>query len=220
MASLVAARPPATARRSTAAAASPATAPLTTPVAVYRELTVPAPRPGPPAQLVAVADITAQIQAVVTECGVREGVATVVSKHTTTAITVNEWESRLVRDVEAWLLSLAPPDERSAAAARREGVRWLHNDIDQRPDSDAERARCAANGWDVTRDGGDRGLAAWRAQEPINAHSHLLAMLVGASEAVAVTGGELAVGQWQSVMLVDLDGPRERRVGVQVTGFK
>ena len=32
--------------------------------------------------------------------------------------------------------------------------------------------------------------------------------------------GELVLGQWQSVMLVDLDGPRERTVGLQLIGFQ
>ena len=56
------------------------------------------------------------------------------------------------------------------------------------------------------------------AQEPINAHSHLLAMLLGASETVPICEGELCIGQWQSIILVDLDGPRERTVGAQVVG--
>ncbi len=35
------------------------------------------------------------------------------------------------------------------------------------------------------------------AQEPQNAHSHLLSMVLGNSETVPVTGGKLALGQWQ-----------------------
>lgn len=31
-------------------------------------------------------------------------------------------------------------------------------------------------------------------------------------------GGTLALGTWQSVLLVELDGPRKRTVGVQVVG--
>jgi len=34
-------------------------------------------------------------------------------------------------------------------------------------------------GWDVHKMDGPRGLGAWRAQEPINAHSHLLSMILG-----------------------------------------
>ena len=43
-------------------------------------------------------------------------------------------------------------------------------------------------------------------------------MLLGSSEAIPVAGGELALGQYQSVILVELDGPRERRVSIQVYG--
>ena len=62
-------------------------------------------------------------------------------------------------------------------------------------------------------------LQRWRDQEPINAHSHLAAMLVGSSETIPVCDGKMVLGQWQSVMLVDVDGPRERTVGVQCIGF-
>jgi secondary thiamine-phosphate synthase enzyme len=56
------------------------------------------------------------------------------------------------------------------------------------------------------------------ADEPENAHSHLAAMLLGSSEVVAVAEGELLLGQYQSVMLYELDGPRNRKVNVQVYG--
>lgn len=51
-------------------------------------------------------------------------------------------------------------------------------------------------------------------------HSHLLSMVLGNSETVPVTQGKLALGTWQSVMLVELDGARKRTVGVQVTGVQ
>ena len=54
--------------------------------------------------------------------------------------------------------------------------------------------------------------------EPENAHSHLAAMLLGSSEVIALAEGELVLGQYQSVMLYELDGPRKRRVNVQVYG--
>ena len=54
--------------------------------------------------------------------------------------------------------------------------------------------------------------------EPENAHSHLAAMLLGSSEVVALSSGELMLGQYQSVMLYELDGPRRRAVSVQVYG--
>ena len=54
--------------------------------------------------------------------------------------------------------------------------------------------------------------------EPENAHSHLAAMLLGSSEVIALADGVLQLGQYQSVMLYELDGPRKRIVNVQVYG--
>jgi secondary thiamine-phosphate synthase enzyme len=56
-------------------------------------------------------------------------------------------------------------------------------------------------------------------QEPTNAHSHLLSMILGNSLAVPVAGGVLQLGTWQSIILVELDGPRTRTVGLQVMGL-
>ncbi|MEK6717503.1 MAG: secondary thiamine-phosphate synthase enzyme YjbQ [candidate division NC10 bacterium] len=49
-----------------------------------------------------------------------------------------------------------------------------------------------------------------------NAAAHIKATLLGPSQAVQVRGGRLRLGTWQSVMLVELDGPRERSVIVEV----
>ncbi|MCG8426094.1 MAG: secondary thiamine-phosphate synthase enzyme YjbQ [Chromatiales bacterium] len=54
--------------------------------------------------------------------------------------------------------------------------------------------------------------------EPENAHSHLIAMMLGNSEVVAVHTGELALGRYQSILLLEMDGPRERKLAVQVIG--
>ena len=54
--------------------------------------------------------------------------------------------------------------------------------------------------------------------EPENAHSHLAAMLLGSSEVIPVSDGKLVLGQYQSVMLYELDGPRERTVGIRIFG--
>jgi len=54
--------------------------------------------------------------------------------------------------------------------------------------------------------------------EPENAHSHLAAMLLGSSEVISLVDGELVLGQYQSVMLYELDGPRSRKINVQVFG--
>lgn len=55
-------------------------------------------------------------------------------------------------------------------------------------------------------------------EECPNAHAHLQHLLLGASEAVPIQGGKLALGRWQRIFLVELDRPRERKVLVQVVG--
>lgn len=54
--------------------------------------------------------------------------------------------------------------------------------------------------------------------EPENAHAHLIALMLGNSEAIPVHAGALELGRWQSVFAVELDGPRERRLAVQICG--
>jgi secondary thiamine-phosphate synthase enzyme len=49
-----------------------------------------------------------------------------------------------------------------------------------------------------------------------NSDSHLLATLLGSSVMVPIETGRLRLGTWQGIFLVDLDGPRSRRVWVSV----
>lgn len=52
-----------------------------------------------------------------------------------------------------------------------------------------------------------------------NADSHLRAMLLGHSLTLQITGGEVVLGQWQRILVAELDGPRERTLRVQVMGL-
>jgi secondary thiamine-phosphate synthase enzyme len=49
-----------------------------------------------------------------------------------------------------------------------------------------------------------------------NAAAHIKATMLGPSETVPVRGGRLQLGTWQSLMLVEFDGPRDRTVIVEV----
>ena len=51
-----------------------------------------------------------------------------------------------------------------------------------------------------------------------NADAHLCASLVGNSVTLPVRGGRMELGTWQRIMLVELDGPRSRRVTVTAIG--
>ena len=65
---------------------------------------------------------------------------------------------------------------------------WMHNDPDH---SDCDR---------------------------FNADSHLRAMLLGHSLTLQVSGGEGVLGQWQRILMAELDGPRARTLRIQVMG--
>jgi secondary thiamine-phosphate synthase enzyme len=54
------------------------------------------------------------------------------------------------------------------------------------------------------------------AHDPSHAWSHMAASILGPSLTLPILDGRLALGTWQSVMLVELDGPRERTVHVML----
>ena len=56
--------------------------------------------------------------------------------------------------------------------------------------------------------------------EPKNAHSHLVAMMLNNSETIPIVESKLALGTYQSVLFFELDGARRRKILLQVTGIK
>ena len=67
----------------------------------------------------------------------------------------------------------------------------------------------------------------WRHNDPNlsecsrqNADSHLRAMVLGHTLSLPVRNGEVALGYWQSLILAELDGPRERAIQIQVLGIQ
>jgi secondary thiamine-phosphate synthase enzyme len=125
-------------------------------------------------------NITPEIEKLVASTGIHNGQILVFSRHTTTALAINEDEERLLKDIKVFLRKLAP-----------ESDRYLHNDLHLR---------------DVPED------------EPMNAHSHLMAMMLSSSEVVPVVDGKLALGTYQSILFFELDGPRKRTVFCQLSG--
>ena len=129
---------------------------------------------------ISIFDVTAQVRATVEKSAVSNGIVLISSRHTTTAITINEYEERLLKDIRKFFQQLVPKTNK-----------YLHNDIAMRV--------CPPD-------------------EPENAHSHLSAILFGNSEAVSLIDKQLGLGTYQSILLVELDGPRHRSVNVQVMG--
>jgi secondary thiamine-phosphate synthase enzyme len=51
-----------------------------------------------------------------------------------------------------------------------------------------------------------------------NGHAHCQHLFLSASETVPIVDGQLTLGQWQRIFLVELDRPRRRRVLISVIG--
>ncbi|MDF5727640.1 MAG: secondary thiamine-phosphate synthase enzyme YjbQ [Rhizonema sp. PD38] len=126
-------------------------------------------------------NITHQIQDLILSTSIKNGQVLVFSRHTTTALAINENEERLLEDVKVFLRKLAP-----------DSANYLHNDLHLR---------------DVPLD------------EPINAHSHLMAMTLSTSEVIPIVERKLALGTYQSVLFFELDGPRKRTLFCQISGL-
>lgn len=52
----------------------------------------------------------------------------------------------------------------------------------------------------------------------MNADAHLRALLLGHSLTLQVSGGDVVLGQWQRILMAELDGPRARSLRLQVWG--
>jgi secondary thiamine-phosphate synthase enzyme len=80
--------------------------------------------------------------------------------------------------------------ERLAPRSRR----WLHDDLDAR-----------------------RGPLP--ADERLNGEAHARAVLLGTAETLNVVGGDVELGRWQRIFLVEFDGPRRRTLSLTVSGI-
>ncbi|MBF2018747.1 MAG: YjbQ family protein [Hydrococcus sp. C42_A2020_068] len=126
-------------------------------------------------------NVTPLIEKILLETSIKSGQVLIFSRHTTTAITINEYEERLLEDLKSYLRKLAPQSEK-----------YLHNDLHLRSNIPLD--------------------------EPMNAHSHLMAMTLSTSEVIPIVDSKLGLGTWQSVLFCELDGPRKRTLLIQVCG--
>ncbi|MDD1735377.1 MAG: secondary thiamine-phosphate synthase enzyme YjbQ [Methanothrix sp.] len=51
-----------------------------------------------------------------------------------------------------------------------------------------------------------------------NAHAHLRAALLGNSVIIPIEKGGLALGTWQRILFIEMDGPRKRRLSIRIIG--
>lgn len=126
----------------------------------------------------------------------------------TTRCTVSTEADLVAQDVTALVESALPPDAEGLCTVLVEHttVGLLVNEAEPRLMDDIESFLTAAvdeEGW--AHDALDG-----------NADAHLRAMLLDSSVTLPVDGGTLALGRWQALLLVECDGPRERRLRVDV----
>jgi secondary thiamine-phosphate synthase enzyme len=124
-------------------------------------------------------DVTETVMDRVRCSGVRDGLASLWSMHTTCALFINEAQKALHADITRVLEELV-----------RRDAEWLHNDPEH---SDCDR---------------------------MNADSHLRAMFLGHSVTLQISAGEPVLGQWQRILVAEMDGPRERTVRAQMMGVR
>ncbi len=55
--------------------------------------------------------------------------------------------------------------------------------------------------------------------ERANGHSHCMHLLLSTSETIPVSDFQLALGTWQRIFLVELDGPRDRQVSLRCANY-
>ena len=51
-----------------------------------------------------------------------------------------------------------------------------------------------------------------------NSDAHCKSSLLGCSEQILISGGTLMLGTWQGIFFCEFDGPRSRKVSVQIRG--
>ena len=55
--------------------------------------------------------------------------------------------------------------------------------------------------------------------DPSHAPDHILALIIGPSVSVPFENKKLILGTWQRIVLIELDGPRDRNVHVSIVGL-
>jgi secondary thiamine-phosphate synthase enzyme len=91
--------------------------------------------------------------------------------------------------INEWQVALRADIKKFLESVVARDAEWLHNDPDH---SDCDR---------------------------MNADSHLRAMLLGHSLTLQISGGEVVLGQWQRILMAELDGPRARTLRISVMGI-
>ena len=142
-------------------------------------------------------DITQGVADAVAKSGIKEGVVTVISCHTTCAVFSQEYDHDHTPDGDTFMqadltdgLAKIFPDENDWGTYRYPGLQHFEA-VESWPNAEAYLP------------GGDR-RALW------NGDAHLRSVLVGGSQAFEVADGKLEMNGLASIYFVDFDRARER----------
>ena len=144
-------------------------------------------------------NITDKIKEIVREAGVKEGICTVYSHHTTCSVITQECSYDLAYNgLEFIQQDLVDILERLVPTCRKEG-QYMHP------------------GPILTEFSAQHGE-----DKPgtLNTDAHLRSSILGRSEAIPIINGSLELGEFGHIYFVDFDHtrPRERKVIVQIIG--
>ncbi len=115
-------------------------------------------------------DITSKVSEILQKTGIKDGMCTLFTPHTTAGITINEnADPDVPRDIIKEMGKVIPLND----------------------------------GYDHIEG---------------NSAAHIKSSLFGCSETVIVRNGSLMLGTWQSVFFCEFDGPRNRKVWVEIIG--
>jgi len=115
-------------------------------------------------------NITSEINKIVRNTNINEGVCRIFVPHTTAGVTINEnADPAVMKDIISYLNKLIP---QRAGFSHMEG----------------------------------------------NSDAHIKSSLTGPSLDVIIHKGKLVLGTWQGIMFAEYDGPRNRKVYIQVQG--
>jgi secondary thiamine-phosphate synthase enzyme len=145
-------------------------------------------------------DVTARVKQALADSGVRNGIATVYSQHTTCSVMLQEEAHDTTYDGTKFILQdLLDVFEKIIPRCRREH-QYLHPGPQH-----IEHA---------TKNLGEE--AVWS----LNTDAHLRSCLIGRSETIPIVDGKLELGQFGQIYFIDFDTvrARDRVVQVQILG--
>jgi secondary thiamine-phosphate synthase enzyme len=141
--------------------------------------------------------------------------AEILSEERTQFIDLTEWVGRCLRQARIGHgIAVVRVLHTTAAIVINENEPLLLGDLK------AMLERLAPEGEAYAHDDPLRRRVNVEPEERRNGHAHARALLLGESKQISVLEGALELGRWQSIFLVELDGPRRRTISVTVMGYR